>query len=129
VAERYLIDTHCWLWWNATPDRLAPEAFEVVANGANTIYFSAASAWEMSIKSALGKLRLPETIEQYLPRRLESNNMLVLPIELRHTLAVAALPPLHRDPFDRLLVAQAQTESLTLITADAGIRQYGVACV
>jgi PIN domain nuclease of toxin-antitoxin system len=111
---------------HSTPDRLTPEAFEAIADSVNTIYFSSASVGEMSIKLAFGKLR---TIEQYLPRRLETNNMLVLPVELSHALAVAALPPLHRDPFDRLLVAQAQTESLTLIAADVAIRQYGVASI
>lgn len=129
MAERYLIDTGCWLWWNGSPERLSPIAHAAIGDARSTVYFSAASAWEIAIKTALGKLRLPDTVERYLPRRLESNNMQVLPIDLHHTLAVATLPPLHRDPFDRLLVAQARAESLTLITADESIRQYDVATI
>lgn len=126
VAERYLLDTHCWLWWNSAPERLNPAAYAAIADGRNTLYFSAASGWEIAIKTALGKLRLPGDAESYVPRRLESNGIQVLPVGLRHALAVAGLPPLHRDPFDRLLVAQALAESLTLISADEALRQYDV---
>ncbi len=129
MAERYLIDTHCWLWWNAAPERLDPAAFATIADGRNALYLSAASAWEIVIKAALGKLRLPATPEDYIPRRLKSNGIQMLPIELRHVLMVTHLPPLHRGPFDRLLVAQARAESLTLITADEAVRQYDVGMI
>lgn len=126
MAERYLIDTHCWLWWNAEPERLDPAAFAAIADGRNTLYLSAASAWEIIIKTALDKLRLPAAPDDYIPRRLSSNGIRLLPIELPHVLGVGHLPPLHRDPFDRLLVAQAHAESLILITADDAVRQYGL---
>ena len=126
MAERYLLDTHCWLWWNSAPERLNPAAYAAIADGRNTLYFSAVSGWEIAIKTALGKLRLPDAPATYVPRRLESNGIQSLPVELRHALAVAGLPPLHQDPFDRLLVAQAQAESLTLICADEAVRQYDV---
>ena len=126
MADRYLIDTHCWLWWNAEPERLQHAAHDVIADGKNTILLSSASAWEISIKHALGKLRLPGPPESYVPKRLESNCMTVLPITLHHALSVSSLPPLHRDPFDRLLIAQARIEDLTIITADKAIEQYEV---
>lgn len=126
MAERYLIDTHCWLWWNADPQRLHPDAYEVIADGRNTILLSVASAWEIAIKSALGKITLPGPIESYVPKRLESNGISALPVALYHALAVSSLPRLHRDPFDRLLIVQARLEDLTLITADEAIKQYEV---
>ncbi|MCP4408977.1 MAG: type II toxin-antitoxin system VapC family toxin [Gammaproteobacteria bacterium] len=126
MVDRYLIDTHCWLWWNAEPDRLHPKAYDAIADGNNTILLSVASAWEISIKYALGKLKLPDAPESYVPKRLESNSITALPIALHHALAVSSLPILHRDPFDRLLVAQAQIEDLILITADAKIKQYEI---
>ncbi|MCP4040601.1 MAG: type II toxin-antitoxin system VapC family toxin [Gammaproteobacteria bacterium] len=126
MSTRYLIDTHYWLWWNAAPERLSETAREVIGNGDNEILFSVVSAWEVTIKHALGKLRLPLEPLKYIPSRLQSNRMGTLPIHLEHTLRVGLLPPHHRDPFDRMLIAQARAEQLTMITADEQIRQYEV---
>ena len=126
MSARYLIDTHCWLWWNGDFERLSKSAYGIIADGTSEILFSSASAWEISIKYGLGKLRLPGSPDKYLPMRLTANRMRVLPIQLHHALAVGALPQHHRDPFDRVLIAQAQQEGLTIITADKAFKDYDV---
>lgn len=123
---RILVDTHVWLWMLASPDRLSPEARALVSNRGTALFFSAASAWEIAIKYRLGKLPLPEPPEEFVPPRLVRDGIAPLSIDQRHSLRVAALPDLHRDPFDRLLVAQAQIERLVLLTADPQITQYEV---
>ena len=127
MSTRYLIDTHCWLWCNGDVGRLSERAREIIADGSGEILFSVASGWEISIKYALGKLELPDDPARYLPMRLSSNRMELLPIHLRHVLAVADLPQHHRDPFDRLLIAQAREEDLTIITAHRVFQKYDVA--
>ena len=96
----------------------------MIADGASEILLSAASAWEVTVKHALGKLDLPEEPTKYVPSRLSANRMSALSIRLDHALRVAQLPLHYRDPFDRLLIAQAQAEDLTLITADPLLRRY-----
>lgn len=88
------------------------------------VYLSVASIWEIAIKFSLGKLPLPEPVEKFIPRRLQTDAISPLPIRLEHVLWVAKLPWHHRDPFDRLLVAQAQSEGLSLVTADPQLRAY-----
>ncbi len=124
---RALLDTHAFLWWNTDDPRLSALARELIADGRNEIYLSVVSAWEIAIKAARGSLILPEPPEQYVPSRLRLHRMLVLTIQLRHALAVHDLPMIHRDPFDRLLVAQSRIEDLPLLTADSELAQYGVA--
>jgi PIN domain nuclease of toxin-antitoxin system len=126
---RVLLDTHTFLWWNTDDPRLSPKARELIADGRNEIYLSVASAWEIAIKAARGSLILPEPPEQYVPSRLRLHRMLVLTIQLRHALTVYDLPMIHRDPFDRLLIAQSRAEDLPLLTIDPDITQYGVAVV
>src|SRR5262245_39564542 len=123
---RLLVDTQCWLWLSLAPDRFSPRARRLVEDTANALYLSTASAWEIAIKFGLGKLRLPDPPAVYLPSRLTFLGMQVLVIELSHVLRVASLPPHHRDPFDRLLVAQAQAEDLAILTSDPAIRAYDV---
>lgn len=123
---RVLVDTQCWLWMQADPDRLTDEARRALASRANEVLLSAASIWEMAIKCALGKLRLPLPIDEYVVSRLEQSATMVLPIDHLHALRVGALPPHHRDPFERMLVAQAQVERLPLVTADSRLAKYGV---
>lgn len=123
---KVLVDTQCWLWMSASPERLSSRARAVVQTTANELYLSAASAWEIAIKHALGKLRLPETPERFVPSRVDALRMWPLSIELNHALRVAALPPHHRDPFDRMLVAQAQLEGLPILTADPVFGRYDV---
>ena len=123
---RALLDTHVFLWWNLDDPQLSPVARDFIADGGNTLYLSAASAWEIAIKTAKGRLTLPEPADRYVATRLNLHHILVLPVEVSHALAVCNLPPLHTDPFDRLLVAQAGLEKLPILTADMAIGRYGV---
>lgn len=123
---RILLDTHAWLWLQTAPERLPERSLELVSDPDNEVYFSAASSWEIAIKHALGKLPLPEPPGEYVPNRMAASGTSPLPVEHRHALHVATLPRHHRDPFDRLLVAQAQLEGLALLTADSAFKPYGV---
>jgi PIN domain nuclease of toxin-antitoxin system len=126
---RYLIDTHCWLWLQVTPERLGAELVERLANPDHELLLSAASAWEIAIKHSLGKIELPEPPVRYVPSRMQRSGTSGLPVLPAHALGVATLPLHHRDPFDRLLVAQAQHEGLTLVTADDALQDYDVELV
>jgi PIN domain nuclease of toxin-antitoxin system len=121
-----LIDTHAFLWWLLDAERLSPESRRVLGDPANEFLLSAASAVELSIKVGQGRLSLPEPVESFVPSRPSSAGFQSLAIELGHALRVARLPPIHRDPFDRILVAQAQVESLPILTADPAIARYDV---
>lgn len=123
---RFLVDTHCWLWLQASPERLAVRVLSLLEDPANDLFLSAASSWEIAIKYALGKLPLPEPPSRYVPRRMTASGSRGLAIEHAHTLRVAELPLHHRDPFDRLLVAQAQIEKLVLVTIDRQFQSYDV---
>jgi len=123
---RMLLDTHCWLWWITTPERLAPRIQELIVDGQNEVYLSAASGWEIAIKYALGKLVLPEEPEKFVPSRLMRDAILPLPIHHAHALRVGTLPLHHRDPFDRLLISQAQVEHLPIVTVDRQLEAYDV---
>ena len=124
-----LLDTQCWLWMALSPDRLSASACALVETGDNELYLSAASAWEIAIKHSLGKLRLPEPPARYVPSRLDVLRTRPLPIEHSHALHVATLPDHHRDPFDRLLIAQAQLEELPILTADPVFARYEVTTI
>jgi PIN domain nuclease of toxin-antitoxin system len=126
---RILVDTQCWLWMAASPARLSPQARSLVESTEHELLFSAASAWEIAIKHALGKLSLPEPPVRYVPTRMEILRTVPLPIEHDHALRVAMLPPHHRDPFDRVLVAQAQTEDLPILTSDHIFEEYEVTVI
>ena len=124
-----LLDTHAFLWWVGDDLRLSERAREVFSNGDNDLVFSAASGWEIAIKARLGRLRVPGDLNTYLSKQLTKNYMSVLPVHLSHALRVHALPDHHRDPFDRLLVAQAIVEELPLLRADPWIARYPVEVV
>lgn len=117
------LDTHVLLWWLADDARLSPTARAAISDGKNHVFVSAAAAWEMVIKSTLGKLDIPSNFEA----ALTANRFEPLPITIPHSLAVANLPHHHNDPFDRLLIAQAKVEGLTLVTGDEQIKKYDVA--
>lgn len=123
---RVLLDTHVWLWWRAEPRRLRDDVRALLTDRSNEVRFSAISGLEIGIKYALGKLDLPEPPATLIPPRLRADSIQVLPVRLEHTLRSTALPLHHRDPFDRVLVAQAQLEGLTLLTADNWIQSYDV---
>jgi PIN domain nuclease of toxin-antitoxin system len=126
---KILIDTQCWLWMTATPERLSPRARALVEEMEYNLYFSAASSWEIAIKYALGKLTLPEPPAEYVPTRIDLTGVRALAIDHAHALHVSALPRHHRDPFDRLLIAQAQLGNLTILTADPLFDAYDVATI
>lgn len=116
-----LLDTHVLLWWLTDPARLSAPAREAIADGGNIVFVSATSAWEMEIKAGLGKLKVPHD----LPVQMERERFSELPVRIAHSQALADLPLLHHDPFDRMLVAQARVETLTLVTADSLVLAYG----
>lgn len=117
---RYLLDTHSLLWWLDDPGLLSDQSRAAISNGRNTVYVSAAAVWEMVIKKALGKLVIPDNLEEV----LLLNRFQELPVTFNHALAVLGLPLHHRDPFDRLLIAQSKSEGLTLVTRDPDILKY-----
>ena len=124
-----LLDTQIFLWWITADSRLSHKVRELVANTANELFVSAASGWEMAIKARLGKLKLPADPATFVAKQLALNAIKSLPVEMGHALRVYSLPKYHRDPFDRLLVAQAQIEGLSIVTADAQIARYPVKCI
>ena len=124
-----LLDTHAFLWWISDDPRLSGRAREIIADGRNELYFSAASGWEISIKAGLGRLEVPEDLQRFISVQLSRNAFQSLPIYLRHALHTRALPGHHRDPFDRILVSQAILEELPLLSADSQISRYHVEVV
>jgi PIN domain nuclease of toxin-antitoxin system len=123
---KLLLDTQCLLWWFTEPERLNSAAIEQIVAEDNELFFSVASAWEIAIKVGIGKLPLPEPVDVYVASRMRLLGAKSLDIILPHAYRVATLPLLHRDPFDRILLAQAQIEQMTLVTADEILTQYGV---
>ncbi len=119
---RLLIDSHALLWWRADDGRLSERARQAIESPDALPYFSSASIWELAIKQAKGKLKLPAA----LPQALLDESFAEVPVGSAHALAAAALPPHHSDPFDRMLVAQAQSDGLTIVTRDPRIAAYDV---
>jgi len=119
---RLLLDTHALLWWLAGGRLLTREAREAIRTPDSLVAVSAASAWEISIKKALGKMEAPDDLDAQIVR----HQFTPLAITVAHALGAGALPPHHRDPFDRILVAQAQAEQLTIVTRDNRLALYGV---
>jgi PIN domain nuclease of toxin-antitoxin system len=112
-----------------SPERFSQSTREILERGETELLLSAASSWEIAIKYSLGQLALPAPPAEYVPERMLQTGVTGLPVEHRHALAVAALPPHHRDPFDRILVAQAMVESLPLLTADPQLTSYGIEAI
>jgi len=117
-----LLDTHALLWWLDDPRQLSRQARAVIQDGKNPVYISAAVVWEIAIKKALGKVDAPDNLEEV----MEANRFLPLPITIPHAVAMQSLPALHRDPFDRILIAQALHEGFRLVTRDQEIAKYPV---
>ena len=126
---RYLLDTHTFLWWNMDDAQLSSIAKNLIADGNNEIFLSAASAWEIAIKTVRGRLDLPEDPTRYISNRLSLHGFQALPVQIHHAVQVYKLPLHHADPFDRLLIAQSQIESMPLISVDSEIRKYEVEVV
>jgi PIN domain nuclease of toxin-antitoxin system len=123
---KYLLDTMVFLWSQGRSSQLSAQAEDVLSEGGNEVYLSAASSWEIAIKAAIGKLHLPEPPASYIPKRLRTSAIQPLPITHVHALAAPELPPYHQDPFDRMLIAQAQSEHMILMTADRVFSKYKV---
>ena len=121
-----LIDTHVFLWWVKNDPRLSRRAVELISDGNNDIYVSAASCWEIAIKAGLSKLAVKGDLREFIIEQINVNAFFSLPVGVEHALYVAKLPHHHRDPFDRILVAQAQLEEMPLVTADDLIKAYRV---
>lgn len=123
---KLLLDTHTFLWWVGASAELSRKARTAVGSARNDCFVSVASAWEIAIKVSLGKLRIEGALDRFVPEQFALNGFQALPIDLKHTAHVATLPFHHRDPFDRLLVAQALVEGLGVVTADPVFAKYGV---
>ena len=123
---RALLDAHAFIWWVLDMPNLSERCRDIVSDGDNEIVVSVASSYEIAYKAEQGRLTLPETPEAYVRDRLAANGFASLPVELAHALRAATLPRIHGDPFDRMLVAQAQIEGLPILTADPAISRYDV---
>ena len=125
----YLLDTHTFLWWITDDDSLTQKVKEIISLPENNIYFSTVSSWEIMIKHKLGKIQFPLEPEILLPIQVSNNNFDILEISLPHTLALKDLEDHHKDPFDRLLVAQSLVENMPILTLDENIKKYRVETV
>jgi PIN domain nuclease of toxin-antitoxin system len=117
------------LWWFSEPERLSEEAINQIADETNQVWFSVSSVWEIGIKVSIGKLPLPEKIDDYISTRMIQLGARSLEITASHALQASALPLFHRDPFDRMLIAQSQIEGMTLVSADSMFDRYDVSVI
>jgi PIN domain nuclease of toxin-antitoxin system len=124
---KLLLDTHAFLWWVEGAPAIGRKAAAAVSDSGNEVFFSVASCLELAIKLSLGKLRLTRDLEPFIRDQLSLNGFSLLDVQLEHVARVADLPFHHRDPFDRLLAAQALQNNLTIVSADRVFRKYGVA--
>lgn len=123
---KLLLDTHVFLWWDSQPDKLSQYVLSLLHNPQNELFLSVASVWEMQIKQQLGKLELRLPLAQLITDQQVISDLQMLPILQAHALGVADLPPIHKDPFDRMLIAQASIEQMGLVSADGLIKQYPI---
>jgi PIN domain nuclease of toxin-antitoxin system len=122
---KLLLDTHAFIWWDSDPAQLSASALAALSDPANEVWLSVASVWEMVIKAQLGKLTLRLPLAGVVTQQ-QANGLQVLAVTLAHALAVEGLPAIHKDPFDRVLIAQANVEGAELVSADPVVRQYPV---
>jgi PIN domain nuclease of toxin-antitoxin system len=123
---KLLLDTHTFIWWDSEPDKLSPAVLSACQDRTNTVILSVVSAWEMLIKSQLGKLKLSLPLSDIIKTQQQTNDIQILPVTLEHVLALQNLPDHHRDPFDRLLIAQAEVEDAVLVSSDSIFSGYPV---
>lgn len=121
---RYLLDTHVLIWWITEDRHLSSSAAKFIQSRKNLLYWSTASSWEMAIKFELGRLELDEPLESLIPAELAKNQIEIMPIENEQAILAGQLPLHHKDPFDRMLIAQAQLESMGIITNDSKFQSY-----
>lgn len=115
---KILLDTQIFIWWTDEPTRLSPRVLEICSDANNTLILSVVSAWEIQIKVQLGKLRINQSLDEVIKSQQITNDLKILPVLLPHVLAIKNLPQHHKDPFDRLLIAQALTEDLMVLSVD-----------
>ena len=125
---RILLDTHALIWWLEGGAKLSPAALLAIANAEGTVLVSAASAWEIAIKQQAGKFRVPDLVKDF-RGRLQKEGFVELPISIEHAVKAGALPGSHKDPFDRVLIAQSQVENAAMVTRDGLFRKYAVQCI
>lgn len=123
---KLLLDTHTFIWWADQPEKLSPAVLSALKDEANELLLSVASVWEMQIKIQLGKLKLSLPLKDLIKNQQDTNDLMVSPVTLTHVLALDSLPFHHKDPFDRLLIAQSIEEKLTIVTADSQFSSYSV---
>ena len=123
---RILLDTHAFLWWIADDPMLSRKANALIGDSANEVLVSAATTWEIAIKAALGRLSLPGDPRSFVLDQIDLNGFTPLPVSVEHSLRILDLPPIHRDPFDRLLAAQCLEEKTTLVSRDRVFDRYGL---
>jgi PIN domain nuclease of toxin-antitoxin system len=123
---KLLLDTHIFIWWADQPEKLSNAVLSALEDEANELLLSVASVWEMQIKIQLGKLKVRLPLKELVKNQQETNDLTVSPVTLTHVLAVGDLPFHHKDPFERLLIAQSTQEDLTLVTADSQFSAYSV---
>jgi len=123
---KFLLDTHTLIWAATLDDQLSVKAKQIILDCNNKLFLSVASIWEMSIKASIGKLILQQPLEQIINEQIQINSIHILNIESAHALGVASLPWHHRDPFDRLLIAQSEIEKLTILGCDTVMDSYGI---
>ena len=123
---KLLLDTHIFIWWVDEPEKLSAAAISALEDEANELVLSVASVWEMQIKIQLGKLKLNLPLKELVNNQQETNDLTVLPVALAHVLTLDTLPFHHKDPFDRLLIAQGIEEAFTIVTADSQFSAYSV---
>lgn len=123
---KVLLDTHTFLWWITDDNRLSSSAREIITNGDNELFLSAAAGWEIAIKAQLGRIKLPKEPHSFIAEQLRLNSIQSIPIHMSHALHIYSLPNHHRDPFDRMIVAQAQLEDLAILTMDSQIARYEI---
>ncbi len=123
---RYLLDTHVFLWMAADPDRLSQEVRNAVSRKSNRLYLSSASGWEIALLRNLGRIELPDVPHRFVPEAMQHLSVIPIPIGFTTAIAAASLPLIHRDPFDRIIIAEAEKEKMTVMTKDSRFSEYGV---
>ncbi|MBL1208726.1 type II toxin-antitoxin system VapC family toxin [Geminocystis sp. GBBB08] len=123
---KILLDTHAFIWWNLTPEKLSLNGLNLIENQENILYLSIASVWEMQIKISINKLHFDNPLSEIITYQQNINNVQILPIELEHIWQLKNLPLHHKDPFDRMLIAQAMTEKIPILSIDSVLNNYSV---
>jgi PIN domain nuclease of toxin-antitoxin system len=126
---KLLLDTHIFIWLNFEPEKLSDHIMSACSDSANELYLSMVSPWEIQIKQQLGKLKFQSPLNKLINVQIEQNDLNLLPIQLKHIYALGDLPHIHKDPFDRLLIAQCHVESMKIVSADKKFQEYSVVVI